>query len=124
MRAFPLWAAIALVLTGCADVGGEGTGVVEGRVTMGPIEPVCRMDRPCSDGPYADAEIVVRDAKGREIGRAKTDAGGRYSVDVVVGPAVVGVNVALQFPRCPTMDVVVQAGVRVQADIVCDTGIR
>ncbi len=112
----------ALVLAGCAHDGARG--VIEGRVTLGPLEPVCRMDRPCSDGPYAGARIVVRDAGGREMGRALADADGRYSVDVSVGRAVVNVDVTLQFPRCPAREVVVQAGVKVQADIACDTGIR
>ncbi len=114
------------VLAACSgpSAGGSAIGTIEGLVTLGPIEPVCQVNKPCDGAPFALAKIVVITKGGEHAATARTDAGGRYSVTVPAGPVVVTVDVGQPLPRCVPIEVMAAAGAVVQANIDCDTGIR
>ena len=68
---------------------------VRGRVTIGPMCPVMRLDQPCPDRPYA-ASLVVRDSVGRLVSPLESDAEGlsalllpegRYVIEPASGSA-------------------------------------
>lgn len=117
--------AAALFAAGCnAEVGqAGGGGVIAGRVTLGPIMPVCRVDVPC-DGAYKDAKVVVRAKSGGVVVRVKSDANGEFWADVPSGAYTVGVAVEGMLPRCDEADAVVAQGQTVRVAIDCDTGMR
>ena len=120
-----LVAAVSFALAACGveTAGGGVSGVIEGRVSLGPIMPVCQVGVPC-DGVYADARIAVRNKAGSSVATAVADQQGMFRVEVAAGAYVVEVEVSGPLPNCPRVDVVVTAGTKVRADIACDTGIR
>lgn len=108
----------------CEAQTGQGAllGTIVGKVKRGPIMPVCRVDVPC-DGVFAGAKIVVRGAGG-VAGRAVSDEGGAFSVQVPAGTYTVDVEVEGMLPRCQSVTASVVAGQPVAVEIDCDTGIR
>ena len=117
--------AAALLAAGCnAEVGqAGGGGVIAGRVTLGPIMPVCRVDVPC-DGVFKDAKIVVRAKSGAVVARTVSDANGDFRVDVAAGAYTVAVAVEAMLPHCGEAEAVVAQGQTVRVAIDCDSGIR
>ena len=116
---------IVCVLSACGaeTAGGGPSGVIEGRVSLGPIMPVCQEGVPC-DGIYANAKIIVRDKSGSTVATTNADQRGVFRVAVPAGAVVVGVDVEGTPPHCSQAEVVVAADVTVRANIDCDTGIR
>ncbi len=82
--------------------GGPGTGIgIAGTATAGPVCPVSRPGDPnCADRPVAGATIHVVGADGSEVATLRTDAAGRFEVDLpagnyqVIADAVKGLMVA------------------------------
>lgn len=75
----PLLLAVAL-MAAC----GRPAGGIAGQVFIGPMCPVIEEGVPCPDQPY-QATIAVRNARGRQIGRFRTDAEGRFRVALPPG---------------------------------------
>lgn len=117
--------AAALLAAGCnADVGqADGVGTIAGRVTLGPIMPVCRVDVPC-DGAYKDAKVEVKTKSGAVAARATSDANGDFRLDVAAGAYTVAVAVEGMLPRCGEVEAVVAQEQTVRVAIDCDSGIR
>ena len=68
--------------------GRPGRGApITGVVTAGPVCPVVTdpPDPSCEDRPVAGAEIVVRNASGDEVARARSADDGTFSVSVAAG---------------------------------------
>lgn len=80
-------AALAVWGLGCGSLAGPvpDTGL-QGMVTYGPIQPVCREDEPC-DAPLR-ARFDVEQA-GRVVARFESDANGRFEVRLLPGSYVV-----------------------------------
>jgi hypothetical protein len=75
--------AVAAVAVACERTGGTVTGVA----LAGPTCPVVREppDPACDDRPVSGAEIVVLDARGDEVERARTDDAGAFLVELPAG---------------------------------------
>jgi hypothetical protein len=135
-----LWATVlAVVVAGCAapssdaspsgGAGGSGSGRmgIDGVATAGPVCPVERTppDPRCAPRPVADAVLIVRDAAGLEIGRARTATDGTFFVAVPAGGYVVEPQpVEGLLGTAPPQTVTVGAGATVTIAIDYDTGIR
>jgi hypothetical protein len=65
-------------LTPAADSG------VEGRVLLGPMCPVVRLDQPCSDRPYQSTMIVLN-LEGKKIAQIQTEVNGLYRLALLPG---------------------------------------
>jgi hypothetical protein len=99
---------------------------ISGRVTAGPVCPVERVppDPACAARPVVGAVILVRDATGGEVGRATTDAEGRYVVYVEAGAYVVVPQPANGLMGTPSSQQVTVDGGLTTVDLSYDTGIR
>ena len=125
MMRFGLILVVVLAAAGCdAGMGrAGGGGAIAGRVTLGPIMPVCREGVPCN-GVYKNAKVEVHAASGPVVARTITDANGDFRADVAAGTYKVAVAVDGMLPRCTEAEAVVSQGQTVQVAIDCDTGIR
>ena len=103
-------------------LAGVQTGL-EGRITIGPITPVCRVDVPC-DAPLAASFRVLRDQY--EVARFTSESDGRYQVRLQPGPYTVERDSAafLAGPWPQRRDVVVEPTGITHLDLDFDTGIR
>lgn len=98
---------------------------VKGLVERGPLQPVVRPGSTKPDtAPVAGAEIVVKDSKGNEVAKTKTDKDGKYNVYLHPGKyTVVGPKSGIR-PGHWTRDIEVKAGQWLELNIKLDTGIR
>jgi hypothetical protein len=123
-----LLVALTLLVTSCVPPAQE-TGLLQGRVTIGPLVPVVREGVPEPTlGPevYASRQIVVFTSDGQtEVAKVEIDGKGNYEVELPVGKYVVdinhvGVDMAKELPK--TVEIVSGQVTRLDVDI--DTGIR
>jgi hypothetical protein len=104
----------------------RGTGVLVGRVTMGPISPVVRPGDAEAPAGVPDARIVISGLDGQEIASVVTDAAGGYRVRLSPGryridmPTPPGVSFTKGLPATVT----ITEGQEARLDIRVDTGIR
>jgi hypothetical protein len=106
-----------------AKPSAAGSSGVQGRVTSGPTCPVEQANNPCPPQPV-QGDVVASDGAGRPAGSARTSADGTYSMALPAGSYRLTVSTGSRYPRCPTVDVTVEAGKTARADISCDTGVR
>jgi hypothetical protein len=78
-RAAPL---VVAVLALAAPAGSTVSSGLVGKVSRGPITPVCRLGKPCS-APAAGVVLVFRRAG--EIAQTRTNAWGRYRIGLAPG---------------------------------------
>jgi hypothetical protein len=78
----------------------------------------------CRDRRLGDADIQARSARTGLISTARSNVNGHFSVRLKPGNYVLTVRTTAIFPRCPRVQVSVQSGAAVRANITCDTGIR
>jgi len=90
-----------------------------GRVTRGPLTPVCRVGIPCT-GPAAKVSIVFLQ-RGRPAGHTTTDRAGKYRL--ALAPGVYTVRIAAGRGSSPTT-ARVRAGRFARLNFSLDTGIR
>jgi hypothetical protein len=94
-----------------------------GRVTRGPLTPVCRVGVPCT-GPAPGITLEFRRG-GAVAGRTVTNQSGGYRISLVPGVYAVralrGSNLVLRFQP---QQAVVRAQIRRRVDFAIDTGIR
>ena len=128
MKAFVAIAA-ALLVAGCGAYQFPGTspsstssGMVHGTVLSVPCAPVERVDSPCAGRSVAGLNIsYVRD--GNVAGRAVTDSGGRYTVELAPGTYTVKLDTYMRVVSGPPT-VTIAGGSDVEADYILDNGIR
>jgi hypothetical protein len=103
--------ALAFVLTG-----------LHGVVTRGPTTPVCQVGKPCSE-PAVGAVLVFSRA-GAVVGRARSGAGGRYTVRLQPGLYSVSLSPPQRIGGLKPSQVRVRTGAPGRVDFQIDTGIR
>jgi hypothetical protein len=97
--------------------------LLHGTITRGPTTPVCQVGKPCNE-PYAGA-LLVFTRNGRVAARTRSDAHGRYSVELRVGTYAVSMGVKPRIgsgvqPRTITL----RRAAPTRIDFFVDTGIR
>jgi hypothetical protein len=142
-------ALLAAVLAATAACGayqfpgsGNGSGTVTGQVIATPCAPVGPAVRPCIlPGPVPANDCVPKNPIGAVCGgrpipglelfftkgdtslSTKTDASGKYSIELPAGTWSVNTHSIMRIINGP-QTVVVRAGAGIVADYVVDTGIR
>jgi hypothetical protein len=109
---------VGLLAGGSAQASTLKNGLF-GKVTRGPITPVCSAEKPCSE-PAAGA-VLVFTRRGHESGRVHVRKDGSYRIPLAAG--VYTVRVASRRPLAPGTVTVRQARFR-HVDFSIDTGIR
>ena len=101
-----------------------GTGTVTGQVLAVPCAPVEKVDSPCQGRPVPNLDIVFTSDSSHDQVTARTDSGGRYSVQLAAGTWTVsfknGIIRLIDGPKSVT----VEAGGTVVANFLMDSGIR
>ncbi len=131
MRAFALilcvLALLAALSAGCRPVD-QGTGTLQGTVTIGPISPVQRegVKEEVPPAVYAARKVMVYDTGGKKLVRqVDLEDDGAYSVELEVGTYTVDINrIGVDFSDEVPRQVDIVAGETVVLDIDIDTGIR
>ena len=96
---------------------------VRGTVSLGPTEPVCRVDEPCSQ-PFA-TRVVVRDAHtGRRVTVVRSDERGRFRVRLRPGLYRLRAAGGRPLPSCPPVSARVRRDRFTRVALYCDTGLR
>lgn len=98
---------------------------VRGRVTIGPMCPVMRVDQPCPDQPYR-AVLIVRDSAGSEIARIEPAVDGAYALPLSPGSYLMAPlsPPVSRLPWAPARAFDVQPSVWTVLDVAFDSGIR
>jgi hypothetical protein len=113
----PFFAAVCLL---AASAGAStGTSGLYGKVTRGPITPICTAEQPCS-GPAANTTLVFSLA-GQDVARTRTHADGTYRV--ALAPGTYTVRALATRPIEPVKAWVRRDHFR-KVDFSIDTGIR
>ena len=122
---------LAVFLIGCgpaAPAAEHPEHAVTGVVTAGPVCPVVTdpPDPSCEDRPVAGAEIVVRNASGDAVARARSADDGTFSVTVAAGTyELVPQPVEGLMGTAAPVEVTVGEGAQAERiEISYDTGIR
>ena len=130
LRALLVTAVVLLTMSGCTSAASPPPtigGGLRGTATAGPVCPVEKVppDPACAPRPIAGAVLVVRDATGREVGRATTAADGTFSIALEAGDYVLEPQpVQGLMGTAPPRPVTVVAAAATTTDVVYDTGIR
>jgi hypothetical protein len=109
----------AACLLGGAAQGSTIKSGLYGKVTRGPITPVCIAEEPCS-APMPGAMIVFS-RSGREVARTRTSSNGAYRIALI--PGTYSVRVLQARPVDPATTWVPRGRFR-RIDFSVDTGIR
>lgn len=112
----------------CSNVVKKTTGIIKGKVEVGPICPVAQAGVPCPVPPeaYTSREIILYAANGTTtISRMHFLANGTYSFQVTPGAYVLnipqqGIGGSGDVPET----IIVKAGQTVEFNFQIDTGIR
>ena len=96
---------------------------VEGRVTIGPMCPVVRLDLPCPDKPY-QATLTVLNPAGKKIAQIQTDIDGLYLLALLPGEYTMQPESPNVIPHAQAQPFTVLEGRYTMLDIVYDSGIR
>ncbi len=125
-------APIVIAMAGCLNksmsppVADPGQGVLQGKVTRGPMRPMLQSGQAApAGGGVAAAQIdIVNRSSGKLASSLKTDANGRYSVNLPPGTYVVTMPPGSLYSRDLPATVTLAAGHTQALDIHLDTGIR
>ncbi len=98
------------------------TGIL-GEVTIGPIAPVVHLDSPIPDRPY-QAAFSVLDPSGAQVAVARSDAAGKFRVELPPGSYTLRPLVSGRFPHASDQPVTVESGRMARVIIRFDSGIR
>lgn len=98
---------------------------ISGYIHTGPSCPVVRNppDPGCADRPYANADVSVANAAGKQY-QTTSNMAGNFSVALAPGTYTVTIISSNMLPRCPEQQAVVSANKFTTIDIPCDSGIR
>ncbi len=116
----------SLVLSSCVASASQ-SGVLEGKVTIGPLQPVERsgMTPPTPPEVYQARKILVYDEDGRLLHTVDIDNTGSYRVELGLGSYTVDINhVGLDRSSDVPKEVEIKSGQTVKLDIAIDTGLR
>lgn len=107
----------------------KATGTLQGRVAIGPLQPVVRADEPTPVVPpevYAARQIVIYTADGQtQITRVPIGPDGTYQVALRAGSYVVDINRGgMDSSKDLPANVQIVAGQTTTLDVEIDTGIR
>ena len=123
---------ISVLLNACSPFSGAGEagkGVLEGKVSIGPLTPVQRIGEPePTPAPevFAARQVVIFSQDGqKEIARVQIGADGSYRVELAPGEYLVDIN-RLGIDSSKDLPVVIQIEREqtTRLDIDIDTGIR
>jgi hypothetical protein len=115
---------VVLWLLGCGSTGPDDSPVrVEGRVVRGPTQPVCQVNASC-EAPFSAGFSVQQ--SGRLILRFRSDADGRFSIQLTPGTyeVVPDADAPLITPQQQVRPITVPAGPSTTIELSFDTGIR
>jgi len=124
---------LALILTilfalACCSFGPTETGILEGQVSIGPLQPVLREGEPePTPAPevYAAREIVVSKTNGKEVARLGISPTGWYRGDLPAGTYLIDINhLGIDMAKGLPQEVTIRADAITRLDIEIDTGIR
>ena len=127
-RAATVLAAIALLTaslaTACGGSSGP-TGLLKGKVTLGPITPVEAVGGPPNNRPYA-ATVDVETPEGDVVKTVESGDDGTFSVRLAAGTyrLVPRAPEDRPFPLAAPLDATVVAGKTTTVEIAYDSGIR
>jgi hypothetical protein len=114
-----------LVLVACAGPSrpDESLVRVDGRVVRGPTQPVCQVNVPC-EAPFSAGFSVQQ--SGRPILRFRSDADGRFSIQLTPGSYVVvpDADAPIIAPQQQVRSITVSPGTSATIELSFDTGIR
>ena len=117
---------LLFLMSACGTPGEPG--ILQGKVTIGPLQPVVRpgevIEVPCSV--YEARKIMVYDKSGKKlIKQVDIDCNGRYVARLNPGTYTVDINrIGIDFSKDLPQQVVIQSGITFRLDIDIDTGIR
>jgi hypothetical protein len=112
--------ALALLLAASAAAGLDSG--VRGTVTLGPTQPVCTVDAPCSR-PY-ETTVGIRDLASGRLRRVRSDRDGRFRAGLRPGRYRLRAAGGRPFPSCDPITTRVRRHRFTRVDLSCDTGIR
>ncbi len=112
---------LVALLLGCAAQAAPGR--VSGHVLIGPLcaGPV-REGQSC-EADYADVEVVLSDARGQRVARARTNAQGRFELSAEQGPYTLAV-LSPKVVRCPDVPLRLTQRALALPAVLCDSGRR
>jgi len=119
----PLALVIALLAACAPSQASEIDGGVAGRVTIGPMCPVVRLDQPCPDQSY-QATLTVLNPAGKKIAQIRTDVNGLYRLALLPGDYSMHPESPNGMPNAQDQPFTVIASQFTKLDIVYDSGIR
>lgn len=127
--ATPDAATIDTATSSSGQIEQKTSGTLQGHVTIGPLQPVARVDEPTPVVPpevYAARQIVVFATDGQaEIARVPIGPDGTYQVALPPGSYVVDINRAgIDSSKDLPAKVQIVAGQTTTLDVDIDTGIR
>jgi hypothetical protein len=103
-------------------------GILQGKVTIGPLQPVATPGEPAEVpcGVYEARKIMVYDKSGdRLVEQVDIDCDGRYVVKLSPGTYTVDINrIGVDFSKGLPAQVEIKSGITTRLDIDIDTGIR
>jgi hypothetical protein len=128
LRAAALVAALALSIAGLAAACGGtsgATGLLEGRVTLGPITPVEQVGDEPNTRPYA-ATVDVATPEGDVVATVESGSDGTFSVRLAAGSyrLVPRSPPGRPLPYAAPVDATIAAGQTTRVIIAFDSGIR
>jgi len=114
----------AALLAACGVAGGQ-TGILEGKVTLGPVSPVQQVGGPPGTRPYA-ATLDVETLGGDVVAVVKSGSDGAFSARLKAGSyrLVPRAPEGRPFPRAAPLSATVLADRTVKVTIAYDSGIR
>jgi hypothetical protein len=124
MRRLPVLLLLVLATACGGGSAGDGTGGIQGTVTIGPQCPVEQAGSPCPDAPFAGLVTVTSGGEVVQEVRSATDGTYRVSLEpgayTVVAGSADGMGIAVGTP----VEAVVGEGSFVRVDLSVDSGIR
>jgi hypothetical protein len=125
VRHRPILVLAHLLLVACGGPSrpDESLVRVDGRVLRGPTQPVCQVNVSC-EAPFSAGFSVQQ--SGRVIVRFRSDADGRFSIQLAPGSYVVvpDADAPINAPQQQTRPITVPAGTSTTIELSFDTGIR
>ncbi|PKO05033.1 MAG: hypothetical protein CVU41_14070 [Chloroflexi bacterium HGW-Chloroflexi-3] len=115
-------------MAGCSVINRE-TGILEGKVNIGPLSPVSQAGVPePTPAPevYSARQIVIFSKNGKkEVAKVPIKSDGSYRIELLTGEYLVDINhIGIDFSKGLPVLIEIKADQSVQLDIEIDTGIR
>ena len=120
----------AILVSGCVQQqeNAPGKGLLEGRITIGPICPVERMppDPSCqpTEETYRAHKLSVYTESPTKVAEFSGDANGRYKIELAAGTYTIKTEREMGPGGMEPITVTVEAGKTTRQDVDIDTGIR